>query len=117
MEETLRILMEEHKRWMQEQIDTQNQKFVEQQKQMVDQQLQMTQQHQQLMGQILEQLQNSDGRNLTRMGSGDQGVRNSVWFNPKIEFPCFDGSDPNGWTKHVLDTSLCAKLWRIKKLI
>jgi len=33
------------------------------------------------------------------MGSNEQGVRNSVWFNPKIEFPYFDGSDPKGWIK------------------
>jgi len=40
MEETLRTLMEDHKKWMQEQIDAQNLRFNEQQKQMLEQQQQ-----------------------------------------------------------------------------
>ena len=107
MEETLRTLMEDHKKWMQEQIDAQNLQFNEQQKQMLEQQ----QQHQLLMGQIMEQLQNGDGRSYQRMGNGDQGVRNSVLFNPKVEFPCFDGNDPKGWIKK------CTRYFTLCKIV
>ena len=92
MEDTLKALMEEHRKWMQEQIDAQNQWLV-------DQQRQMTELHQQVMGQILKQLQNTDMRNDSRGGFGDLLVRNSLQFNPKVEFPSFDGNDPKGWIK------------------
>jgi len=99
MEENIKALIKEHKKWMQEQVDAQDRKFMEQQQQMVDQQQQMVDRHQLLMGQIIEQFQNVDARNSNRIGISEQGVRNSVWFNSKIEFPCFDGSDPKGWIK------------------
>jgi len=59
----------------------------------------MADQHQLLLSQIMEQFQNVEDRNSNRSGSVEQGVRNSIWFNPKIEFPCFDGNDPKGWIK------------------
>ena len=51
------------------------------------------------MDQILEQLQSTDLRNNNRGGFGDPLVRNSLQFNPKVEFPCFDGNDLKGWIK------------------
>ena len=51
------------------------------------------------MGQILEKLQNTDLRNNSRGGFGDPLVRNSLQFNPKVEFPCFDGNYSKGWIK------------------
>ena len=77
---------------MQEQIDAQNQRLV-------DQQRQMTELHQHVMGQILEQLQNTDLRNNSRGGFGDPLVKNSLQFNLKVEFSYFDGDDPKGWIK------------------
>jgi len=45
------------------------------------------------------------------MGNGDQGVRNSVLFNPKVEFPCFDGNDPKGWIKK------CTRYFTLCKIV
>jgi len=38
MEENVKALIEEHKKWMQEQVDAQNRRFKEQQQQMAEQQ-------------------------------------------------------------------------------
>lgn len=88
---------------MQGQIDLQNQRLLEQQiqmtnhqQQMAEQQAAMALQHQQLMTQILAQLQQLEGIGMPRY---DNVVRNSFQFNPKVEFPSFDGNDPKGWIK------------------
>ena len=119
MEENVRALIEEHKKWMQEQVDAQNRRFKEQQQQMAQQQQQMVEQHQLLMGQIMEQFQNVENvedRNSNCMSSSEQGVRNSIWFNPKIEFPYFDGSDPKGWVKKCIRYFTLCKIMEEQKV-
>ena len=63
---------------------------------MAEQQQAMALQRQQLMTQILAQMQQAEGSGIPRC---DNVVRNSFQFNPKVEFPSFDGNDPKGWIK------------------
>ncbi|KAJ8452638.1 hypothetical protein Cgig2_004974 [Carnegiea gigantea] len=85
MEETLRALMEDHKKWMQEQIDAQNLRFNEQQKQMLEQQ----QQHQLLMGQIMEQLQNATQFYFCASGWPHEYEGSKLYYWVDISFSCF----------------------------
>ena len=43
------------------------------------------------------------------IGTGlELGARNKLHFNPKVEFPVFDGTDPRGWVKKCTQYfSLC----------
>ena len=40
-----------------------------------------------------EQIQRNIGMGL------ELGARNKLYFNPKVQFPVFDGTDPRGWVK------------------
>lgn len=96
MEEAVKTLMEEQQKWIQQQIAEQNQRIEAQQQQMTTQ--------------MLNQLRIQDEKlQHHHLGSGtDVGVRNNLHFNPKIEFPEFDGTDPKGWIKKCIRYfSLC----------
>jgi len=118
MEEAMRAILEEQKEWLQQQIEAQNariaahhQRILEQQQQHTREQQQLiNQQNQQLMAQILEQLELDKNREDNRPHTGNPGpsVGNISQFNPKIEFPVFDGLDPKGWvTKCTRYFGLC----------
>ena len=53
------------------------------------------------MAQILAQLQQEKESGETRQNSVNSDIQggNIAQFNPKIEFPIFDGNDPKGWIK------------------
>ena len=66
---------------------------------MREQQNLQNQEQQQVMNQILTRLGthervNDDPHRKTAGYGGNQ-----FQFNPKVEFPCFDGHDPKGWIK------------------
>ena len=83
MKEAVTALMEEQRHWLQQQISEQNRKIEEQQ--------------QQLMTQMLNQLQFHQERAHNNLGAGVEiGSKNNLHFNPKVEFPTFDGTDPKG---------------------
>ena len=106
MEEAMRTILEEQKRWLQQQIQAQNdniatyqQRMLEQQQQHMREQQQLIHQQNQLMiTQILAQLEQDKDKSESRQTPINQGG-NNVQFNPKIEFPVFEGIDPRGWIK------------------
>jgi len=109
MEEAMRVILEEQKKWLQQQIQDQNasiaahqQKMLEQQQQNMREQQQLSnQQNQLLMAKILAQLEQEKDSGETRytfVNSDIQGG-NVAQFNPKIAFPTFDGTDPKEWIK------------------
>ena len=53
------------------------------------------------MAQILAQLKEEKESGETRQTSVNSDIQggNIAQFNPKIEFPTFDGTDPKGWIK------------------
>ena len=67
----------------------------------------MALQHQQLMTHILAQMQQPEGSGMPRC---DNVVRNSLQFNPNVEFPSFDGNDPKGWMKR------CTRYFTLRKI-
>lgn len=87
MEEAVKALMEEQRRWIQQQISEQNQRIEAQQEQM--------------MTKLLNQLQIQDEKTQHHNVRSDNyaGFRNNLHFNPKIEFLTFDGTSPKGWIK------------------
>lgn len=86
MEEAVKALMEEQRKWIQQQITEHNQRIEVHQ--------------QQLMTQLLSQLRIQDEKIQHNIGHGHEiGVKNNLHFNPKIEFPTFDGTDHKGWVK------------------
>jgi len=96
MEDAAKALMEKQRRWIQQQILEQNRRIEAQQ--------------QQMMTQLLNQLriQEEKFQHHTVGSIADVGVRNNLHFNPKIEFPTFDGTDPKGWIKkYTRYFSLC----------
>lgn len=55
-----------------------------------------------MMAQILAQMEhgeprNEEGRQFVNHGGGNGG--SNIQFNPKVEFPTFDGNDLRGWVK------------------
>ena len=98
MEETLRAMVEEHKQWVQNQLQEQNEKTNSFQQRMEQQMEQHQHQNQHIFAQILGQLGQDKDRGEPRLGAGNlEG--NITHFNPKIEFPVFEGNDPRGWIK------------------
>lgn len=65
---------------------------------MLNQQQQINQHHQQMMNQILAQLRPLEER-FNNGGGLEMIPRNNLQFDPKVEFPSFDGKDPKGWIK------------------
>jgi len=52
------------------------------------------------MTQLLSQLRIQDKKIQHNLGHAHEiGERNNRHFDPKIEFPTFDGTDPKGWIK------------------
>ena len=70
-----------------------------------------------MMTQMLNQLWIQDEKiQHHNFGSGtDAGIQNNLHFNPKIEFPNFDGIDPKGWKENALDIFLYVGSTRIRK--
>ena len=80
----------------------------QQQKYMEDQQQQLERQHHHMLSQILDRLREVEeppARSSPRCNGG-----NSVHYNPKVEFPYFDGHDPKGWIKK------CIRYFRLCKI-
>jgi len=83
MEKAVKALMEEQKRWLQQQIVEQKQRIKTQQ--------------QQMMAQMMNRLRNQEEQIHNNGESGsDTGFRSNLHFNPKVEFPTFEGIDPEG---------------------
>jgi len=102
LEEVMKTLMAEQQHWLQRQMQEQNQK--------ID-----AQQH--MMTQMLEQFREL-GRNQIHQEIGnDHQPRSNLQFNPKIEFPGFDGHNPWEWIKGAPAIFLCVKLLMIRRLI
>ena len=123
----MRAILEEQKEWLQQQIEAQNariaahhQRILEQQQQHTREQQQLiNQQNQQLMTQILEQLELERNQEDNRLHTGHLGssAGNPSRFNPKIEFPVFDGKDPKGWVTKCTRYFDCVKFMTIIRLI
>jgi len=94
MEETLKAMVEEYKQWVQTQLQEQTDNIAAIQQRMEHHQ----QQNQLMLAQILAQLDQDKDRGEIRLNTVNQGG-NPVHFNPKIEFPVFEGNDPRGWIK------------------
>jgi len=52
------------------------------------------------MGQL--KARNEEGKQKLPNNNGANGG-NNVQFNPRVEFPIFDGNDPRGWTKKCIN--------------
>ena len=108
MDEYLRAILEEQRQWLLQQINDQNQRISEQQQQVLeqqqkhlqDQQQRLDRQHQQMLTRILDRLGEVEEQPGRTPPSNHGG--NSIHFNPKVEFPYFDGHDPKGWIKKCI---------------
>ena len=101
---------------LQQQIAEQNKRIAKQQQKMLNQQQQINQQHQQMMNQILSQLRPLEDR-FNNGGGLEMIPRNNLQFNPKVEFPSFDGKDLKGWIKKCTRYFGFAGSMRTRRLI